>query len=108
MNLAPTASSRVRRLALETNDFFHRVVIEVRFAVRRKPNGATRRLVVMQRTRVAPDVISGRRHSDAALEDKRLLNLRVLMKGDVRARFEPQCWPVTPPGLCARIPTRTG
>ena len=44
----------------------------------------------MQRTGVAPDVIFGRRHSDAALEDKRLLNLRVLMKGDVRAGFELQ------------------
>jgi hypothetical protein len=27
---------------------------------------------------------------DAAIEDKRLLNLRVLMKGDVRAGFELQ------------------
>jgi hypothetical protein len=70
------------------------VVIEVRLAVHRKQNGATRRLVAMQRTGLAPGVISGRRHSvvilDAALEDKRLLNLRVLMKGDARTASELQ------------------
>jgi len=60
-------------LALETDGFFCRVVIEVRFAVYREQHGTARRLVVMQRTRLAPDVISGRRYSvvilDASLEE---------------------------------------
>ena len=46
----------------------------------------------MQRTRLAPDVISGRRYSvvilDASLEDKRLLNLGMFLKRDICAGFE--------------------
>jgi hypothetical protein len=59
--------------ALKTGSFFRRVVIEVRFAIYRKQHRAAGRPVVVQRTRLAPDIISGRRHPvvilDAALQD---------------------------------------
>jgi len=48
----------------------------------------------MQRTRFAPDIISGHRQTvvifDAALQDERLLDLRVFVKGYARAGFEPE------------------
>jgi hypothetical protein len=46
----------------------------------------------MQRARLAPNVISGLRDSvvilDASLQDKRLLDLGMFVKGDVSAGFE--------------------
>ena len=46
----------------------------------------------MQRTRLPPNIITGRRNPvvilDAALKDKRLLDLRMIMKGDVSTGFE--------------------
>jgi len=86
----PTPRSRA---GSKTGSFFRRVVIQVRLAVHREQHRAARRPVVVQRTRLAPDIISGRRHPvvilDAALQDERLLDLGVLVKGDVSAGFQP-------------------
>jgi hypothetical protein len=77
---------------LEPSGFFYRVIIEIRFAVHGEQHGSAGRRVVMQRASLAPDVISGRRHSivifDAALQDERLLDFGVFVKRDVSAWFE--------------------
>src|SRR6516164_4040550 len=82
------------RTALKTSSLFRRAVIEVRFAIHREQHCAAGRSVVMQRTRFAPDIISGHRQTvvifDAALQDERLLDLRVFVKGYARAGFEPE------------------
>jgi hypothetical protein len=79
-------------LILEPSGFFHRVIIEIRFAVHGEQHRSAGRRVVMQRARLAPDVISGRRHSivifDAAFQDERLLDFGMFVKRDVSAWFE--------------------
>src|SRR5262249_62412612 len=80
------------RAASKPGSFLRRMVIEVRLAIYREQEGAAGRRVVVQRTRFAPNVISGHRDPivilDAAFQDKRLLDLRMFVKWDVGARLE--------------------
>jgi hypothetical protein len=66
-------------LSAEAGGFFGRIVIDIGFAINREQHGAAGRPVVVHRTRLAPNEISGRRQSvmilDAALQNKRLLIL---------------------------------
>src|SRR6516225_9514116 len=77
---------------LETLGFLLSMVVDIRPSIYGEQQSAAGRLVIMCRTGLAPDIVTGGCNPvvilDATFQDERLFNLRMFMKRDVGTWFQ--------------------